>query len=103
MGLLRFISALSVLNVHAKVPQAWTLSMELYFICSHHLVRHGYVFLFGVMAVSFSLRVLAAVLFGLRTDPRSYRFFPFELLFFLAGVIAYRLGKPQGQPGQAKP
>jgi len=85
------------------VPQAWTLSLELYFyLLAPFLVRRGYVLLLWIMAASFSLRVLAAVLLGLRTDPWSYRFFPFELLFFLAGVIAYRIGKPRGQPGPSR-
>ncbi|HZE42681.1 MAG TPA: acyltransferase [Steroidobacteraceae bacterium] len=82
------------------VPQAWTLSLELYFyLLAPFLVRRGYAVLLWIFIASFSLRVLAAVLLGYRTDPWSYRFFPFELLFFLAGVIAYRLGKLPGQPG----
>jgi peptidoglycan/LPS O-acetylase OafA/YrhL len=63
------------------------------------LVRRGFTVLLWILVASFSFRVLAAVLLGYRADPWSYRFFPFELLFFLAGVIAYRLGKLQGQPG----
>jgi peptidoglycan/LPS O-acetylase OafA/YrhL len=82
------------------VPQAWTLSLELYFyLLAPFIVRRGHAVLLGIFAASFALRVLAAVLLGYRTDPWSYRFFPFELLFFLAGVIAYRLGKLEGQPG----
>ncbi len=82
------------------VPQAWTLSLELYFyLLAPFLVRRGYAVLVWTLVASFLLRVLAAVLLGYRTDPWSYRFFPFELQFFLAGAIAYRLGGLQGQPG----
>jgi peptidoglycan/LPS O-acetylase OafA/YrhL len=80
------------------VPQAWTLSLELYFyLLAPFLVRRGYAVLLWIFVASFSLRVLAAVLLGFRADPWSYRFFPFELQFFLAGVIAYRLDRPLGQ------
>jgi peptidoglycan/LPS O-acetylase OafA/YrhL len=79
------------------VPQAWTLSLELYFyLLAPFLVRKSLSTLVSILLASFLLRALAA-LFGYRTDPWSYRVFPFELLFFLAGVLAYRLGKPRGQ------
>jgi peptidoglycan/LPS O-acetylase OafA/YrhL len=81
------------------VPQAWTLALELYFyLLAPFLVRRRYAVLLWILVASFSFRVLAALLLGFRTDPWSYRFFPFELLFFLAGAIAYRLGGAQGQP-----
>lgn len=84
------------------VPQGWTLSLELYFyLLAPFLVRRGYAVLLWIFVASFSLRVLAAGLLGFRTDPWSYRFFPFELQLFLAGVIAYRLGQLPGQwPGR---
>lgn len=80
------------------VPQAWTLSLELYFyLLAPFLLRRGFTVLLGVLIASFSLRVLAALV-GFRTDPWSYRFFPFELLFFMAGAIAYRLASAEGSP-----
>jgi peptidoglycan/LPS O-acetylase OafA/YrhL len=82
------------------VPQAWTLSLELYFyLLAPYLVRRKMPTILWILVTSFSLRVLAAALLGYRTDPWSYRFFPFELLFFLAGVVAYRLGKLRGRAG----
>jgi len=76
------------------VPQAWTLSLELYFyLLAPFLVRRSLLVLVSILLASFFLRILAAVLFGYRVDPWSYRFFPFELLFFLSGVLAYRLAK----------
>jgi peptidoglycan/LPS O-acetylase OafA/YrhL len=79
------------------VPQAWTLSVEFYFyLIAPFLIRRPPSALLIILLASFSSRVLGAVFFGYRMDPWSYRFFPFELLFFLSGVLAYRFSKLRG-------
>jgi peptidoglycan/LPS O-acetylase OafA/YrhL len=74
------------------LPQAWTLSLELYFyLLAPFIVRRSLSTILLIMATSLGLRLGAAFGLGLSSDPWSYRFFPFEALFFLSGVLAYRL------------
>jgi peptidoglycan/LPS O-acetylase OafA/YrhL len=73
------------------VPQAWTLSLELYFyLLAPFLVKRSIRFILGFIAISLVVRFAVAYIGGLRMDPWSHRFFPFELAFFLAGALAYR-------------
>ncbi|MBK0391974.1 acyltransferase family protein [Ramlibacter algicola] len=76
------------------IPQAWSLSVEVYFyLFAPLLLRCGPRILFAALVGSFFLRLFIAGTFGLRFDPWSYRFFPSELLFFVAGAIAYLASK----------
>jgi peptidoglycan/LPS O-acetylase OafA/YrhL len=73
------------------LPHAWSLSLELMFYAvAPFLLRRHIMVLVGIVAVSYAARVVASH-FGLRGDPWSYRFFPFELAHFLAGAVAYRI------------
>lgn len=73
------------------VPQAWSLSLELMFYALVPLlVRRHWAVIAGVMLASLGLRCWGYVN-EYDGDPWSYRFFPFELALFLAGVLAYRL------------
>jgi peptidoglycan/LPS O-acetylase OafA/YrhL len=79
------------------LPQSWTLSLELYFyLLAPFLVRRSLNLILSIMVASVGVRLIAALGLGLSADPWSYRFFPFELVFFLAGVVAYRLAKTDG-------
>jgi peptidoglycan/LPS O-acetylase OafA/YrhL len=74
------------------VPQAWSLAVELYFYAlAPFIVRRSLGFVVLVIVLSTALRIAVGCVTGLRFDPWSYRFFPFELVYFLAGALAYRL------------
>ena len=71
------------------VPQAWSLSVELYFYAvAPFLVTRRLRVLVAVALASFALRVGLWLAAGLNDDPWSYRFFPSELMFFMLGAIA---------------
>ena len=71
------------------VPQAWSLSVELYFYAvAPFIVKRGLKVLVGVALASFAVRVALWGLADLNADPWSYRFFPSELMFFMLGAIA---------------
>lgn len=73
------------------VPQAWTVSLELmFYICAPWLVTFRGRWLVLIMLCSLAVRYSLSRLFGLVIDPWSYRFFPSELVFFAAGIFAYR-------------
>ncbi len=91
-----FILGLDVLNFFKTpspqiIPQAWTLSLEFYFyFMAPFLVRQKTLRLL----ILFMLSVCARLWFaqqGFVNDPWSFRFFPFELAFFLLGIFSYRI------------
>lgn len=74
------------------IPQAWTVAVELYFYAVAPFLLRGTAFqLVMLVAMSLLCRVFAAEA-GLGHDPWTYRFFPFELAWFLLGALSYRLG-----------
>ncbi|MBC7802967.1 MAG: acyltransferase [Candidatus Parcubacteria bacterium] len=74
------------------VPQAWSVSIEIYFyLLAPWLTRLRLGGIAALIAGSLLLRYGMWALTDLRTDPWSYRFFPFELAYFLGGALAYRI------------
>lgn len=72
------------------IPMAWSLSLELMFYALAPFIARRSAWAIGlVLAVSLLARLVAARS-GLVSDPWSYRFFPFELALFLAGVLSYK-------------
>ena len=72
------------------IPMAWSLSLELcFYVLAPFIARRPVWQIAALMTASLAARVGAAAL-GYADDPFSYRFFPFELALFLAGVLAYR-------------
>jgi peptidoglycan/LPS O-acetylase OafA/YrhL len=72
------------------IPAAWTLSLELLFYAlAPFIARRPAWQIAAVLGISLLLRAIAAG-FGFSADPFAYRFFPFELALFLAGVLAYK-------------
>ncbi len=72
------------------IPVAWSLSLELiFYLLAPFIARRPWQQIALLMALSLVLRIACAA-FGLISDPFSYRFFPFELALFLAGVLAYK-------------
>jgi peptidoglycan/LPS O-acetylase OafA/YrhL len=75
------------------IPQAWSLSLELtFYLLVPFLIKFKTKWLLLIMSLSLILRVILYH-FGLDHDPWTYRFFPTELVFFLSGIIAYRMFK----------
>jgi peptidoglycan/LPS O-acetylase OafA/YrhL len=73
------------------IPQAWTVSLELFFYAlAPWLVRQRTGLLIALAGLSFGLRALV-YLADLPFDPWKQRFFPVECGFFLLGILAYRL------------
>jgi peptidoglycan/LPS O-acetylase OafA/YrhL len=81
------------------VPQAWSVSVEiLFYLFAPFLLRLSTRGLAIIGAASIAIRLIL-VAGGLDFDPWTYRFFPAELLYFVAGAISYRLwGNSVQQP-----
>jgi len=83
-----------MLNQFLFIPQAWTIGIELtFYLIAPLLVRRKTIHIIAFMFCSLLLRFVLVFGFNLTYDPWTYRFFPTELFFFLAGIIAYRLYK----------
>lgn len=73
------------------IPQAWTLSLELmFYFMAPFLINLKNKYIFLIIAVSLGARFIAYG-YGFTNDPWIYRFFPFEIAFFLLGIICFRL------------
>lgn len=73
------------------LPQAWSLALELMFYALVPLIaRRTIAVPLALFAFCIFLR-MASYSFGFEREPWSTRFFPFELAFFVAGLISYRL------------
>lgn len=73
------------------VSQAWTISLELmFYIIAPFLVRRSVKVIFPIIILSFLTRMYFYRQ-GFSNDPWSYRFFPFEIGFFLIGNVCYRV------------
>jgi len=87
------------------IPQAWSLSLELvFYVLAPFIVRRNVKAVAAIIGASLALR-FALYDAGLRVDPWSYRFFPFELALFLAGSLAYHMYasiRPMALPPVAK-
>jgi peptidoglycan/LPS O-acetylase OafA/YrhL len=75
------------------IPPAWSVSLELiFYIAVPFLVRLNTKALVLLASASLIARIAAAAA-GYHADPWLYRFLPFEAVFFLGGMIAYRLSR----------
>jgi peptidoglycan/LPS O-acetylase OafA/YrhL len=74
------------------VPQAWSISIELFFyILAPFIVTKKIKWQLVFIALSLGLKIICYNFYYLYYDPWTYRFFPFELAYFLFGSIAYQL------------
>lgn len=72
------------------IPAAWSLSLELcFYALAPFIARRPAWQIATLLALSLLARAIAAAL-GYTGDPFSFRFFPFELALFLAGLLAYK-------------
>jgi peptidoglycan/LPS O-acetylase OafA/YrhL len=71
------------------IPQAWSIGIELlFYVLAPFILKRRLWIIFAVMSISLLLKIFF-LRRGLNYDPWIYRFFPFELGFFLLGAIAY--------------
>jgi peptidoglycan/LPS O-acetylase OafA/YrhL len=85
-----FFNSDAPLYLGLAIPQAWSLGIELsfYFIAPYLLnLRSRWLILGACCSLAAKLIAIEALHLG---DPWTYRFFPFELGYFLVGALAFR-------------
>jgi peptidoglycan/LPS O-acetylase OafA/YrhL len=86
-----YVGTGSPLAGFSLLPTAWSLSLELWFYAlAPFFARSSTRTLLLFFLASLLLRILFSDVFHLPHDPWIYRFFPTQLVFFLAGGLAYR-------------
>lgn len=76
------------------VPQAWTISIEfMFYLIAPFLVTKKIKWQIALVVLGLSCKYLFSHYYYLGFDPWTYRFFPFELAFFMAGSLAYAFYK----------
>lgn len=84
------------------IPPSWTIALELtFYALVPFLARWSSGWLALLMATSLAARFAGCHWLGLSGDPWLYRFFPFEIALFVAGMLAcraYRYFAPRGFP-----
>jgi peptidoglycan/LPS O-acetylase OafA/YrhL len=76
------------------IPQAWTIGVELmFYLIAPLLVQTKTKYIAVLIGCSLLLRLILMFGLDLKHDPWTYRFFLTELVFFLAGILAYRIYK----------
>ncbi len=74
------------------VPPAWTLSIEFtFYLLAPFIVRRKWQWQALLLLGSLGLRAFLIHVMNWKYDPWTYRFFPNELAFFIAGILLYRL------------
>lgn len=72
------------------IPTAWSLSMEIYFyLLVPFLTKLSNKMLYAILLGSAFLRVVG-FLTGFNEGGWVFRFFPFEIMFFIMGIFLYR-------------
>lgn len=73
------------------IPQAWTIGLELtFYMIAPFITRRKTIVIIGLIFCSLFLRILLYKN-NFDYDPWTFRFFPTELVFFLFGIIGYRI------------
>lgn len=82
-------------SYHALLlPQSWTLGIELsFYVIAPFILQKRYL-IFILLILSFLVRAYVFQQGLGMVDPWSYRFFPAELLLFLAGALTHQYGLP---------
>jgi peptidoglycan/LPS O-acetylase OafA/YrhL len=86
-----FRTAASPLSDFLIIPQAWTIGLEImfYFLVPFIIkLSNRYIIIIAVASLVFRFIFYYK---GLDFDPWTYRFFPFEIFFFLIGILSFRL------------
>ena len=73
------------------IPQAWTIGVEIsFYLIAPFLVRKNLQIIAPLIIMSLLMRFFLYQ-YGLKADPWSFRFFPTELVFFLFGILSYKM------------
>lgn len=76
-------------SVFQFFPQSWTLAMELcFYIIAPYVVRKNIIFLLYILIACIIFRWVAFFLFS---DINFTYFFPYQCIFFFAGIFSYKL------------
>lgn len=76
------------------VPQAWTISIEcMFYLIAPFLVTKKVKWQIAWVILGLSCKYFFDQHYNLCYDPWTYRFFPFELPFFIAGSLGYTFYK----------
>lgn len=73
------------------IPQAWTIGVEIMFYLIAPLIVRRNTKLILVLIVGSLLLRYTLYSNGLNYSPWTYRFFPTELVFFMLGVLSYKI------------
>ena len=72
---------------------AWTIGIELlFYLIAPFIVRRRIIYPILILLASLLLRILLAS-YGYNGVPWNYMFFPTQLMFFMAGILSYKLYK----------
>jgi peptidoglycan/LPS O-acetylase OafA/YrhL len=73
------------------IPQCWSIGIELsFYLLVPLLNRFTTPWLVAIAVLASSCRFVTYLKLGTAQDPWIYRFFPFEIAFFVFGMLAYR-------------
>lgn len=76
------------------VPQAWSISIEcMFYLIAPFLVTKKIKWQIALVVLGLACKYFFDQYYNLCYDPWTYRFFPFELAFFIAGSLAYAFYK----------
>jgi peptidoglycan/LPS O-acetylase OafA/YrhL len=76
------------------VPQAWSISIEfMFYLIAPFLVTKKIKWQIAAVVIGIATKFYFDYYYYLCFDPWTYRFFPFELAFFMAGSLAYAFYK----------
>jgi peptidoglycan/LPS O-acetylase OafA/YrhL len=74
------------------IPQAWTIGIELmFYLIAPFIIKRKSIYIIGYISCSLLIRLVLVFCFNLNYDPWTYRFFPTEIMFFMIGILAYRI------------
>ncbi len=80
------------------IPQAWSVAVELmFYMVVPFISQYRNRYLFILLMLSLGVRVFSYEALGLTNDPWVYRFFPFEMALFVAGMLSCRFYKTKGE------
>jgi peptidoglycan/LPS O-acetylase OafA/YrhL len=79
-------------NEFLFLPQAWTLVMELlFYLVAPFIARKNFKLISVLILLSILIRFFVFYYLRLNHLPTTDRFFPAEIVFFLLGIVSYRI------------
>jgi peptidoglycan/LPS O-acetylase OafA/YrhL len=79
------------LYLYLLIQPAWSIGIEImFYLFVPFLSRLRTHWLLVIAAISLAARIYTYKVLGLVDDPFAFRFFPFELMLFVVGMISYR-------------